>query len=788
MLTRFRNWAQERLALEPPPSINIQIKGRIDDFGEAQTVQVGLEMLEAPAYTQDLSEIPATVYSEDFALAQVDPGPLTQLFAHIFPLGLIQVPFPDPFKIPPNVDVLTLLGPSGLAGKVYGEQEAKAMRAPRQMPLEMNFCKHGIPKFACEICSPEPEASAKTKKIPVKAAKVPTVDVFALLLPFLQPPLGPLLDQPLLFPPGRRPFDYQIQGIRFLASQPNALLGDDMGLGKTIQTILAMQLLFRQREVFNALIICPLSLLGNWEREIRNWAPEFYVVKIRGNQEVREALWKSKATIFLTTYETLRIDVDRNLVSGAAFGLVVLDEAQKIKNPDAGVSRAVRTLGPKYRWGLSGTPLENKVEDVIALYRFLKPGLFRNDRRYEGSQVRKTIEPYFLRRRVKDVRKELPEKRMIPVWLDLTNAQRTAYDTALENARSELSRPDATRILGFAKLNLLKQICNLEPISGESCKVEYLMEQLDEIIANQYKALVFSQFPIKTLVEVKDQVTAYAPELFHGGMSSSRREQILKDFQEAPEPKVLLTSVKAGGVGLNLTRANHVFHFDQWWNPATARQAEARAWRIGQSEPVFVHELYTNDTIEEKIHKILMEKQQLFDEVIDDLSDETLSASAISDEELFGLFDLKPPVGLKSQAQPTISDGLTLIKRLTPAQFEHLVAAYYQAKGFKVEITGGAYDGGVDLIARRHSEIGLEHLIVQCKHYPQGQVGPAIARELLGTWQLNREATRAVLVTSGKFSEETITLAKHNRLDLIDGVYLSGLLAKANLNVREMIK
>ena len=463
----------------------------------------------------------------------------------------------------------------------------------------------------------------------------------------------------------------------------------------------------------------------------------------------------------------------------------MLDEVQRIKNPDTAISRAVRKLGSEYRWGLSGTPLENKLEDVIAIFRFLGPKIFKPDKEYFSSQVRQMIEPYFLRRRIKDVRNELPDKHVSEIWLDLNDTQRQIYDNLLVEAKDEISRPGTTRIHIFALLNKLKQICNIEPASGDSCKADYLQNELAEIIDGGYKALVFSQFPQKTLLTIKERFQEYEPEIFHGGLSSSQREKIFDDFQENEKPKVLLASIKAAGVGLNLTRANHVFHFDHWWNPAIARQAEARAWRIGQSLPVFVHDIYTNDTVEERIYRILSEKQALFDEVIDDLSSDYVQ-TALSDEDLYRIFDLEKPGtrGMKQPAPPK-PGGISLdqLTSLNPKQFEQIVARYYEKLNFKVEVTGGAYDQGIDIIARRVSDIGEEYLIIQCKHYPNSAIGPNIIRELIGTRQSQPKATRAALITSGMFSDEAIRLAERYNIVKIDGNYLVALLNRYQIPI-----
>jgi hypothetical protein len=471
---------------------------------------------------------------------------------------------------------------------------------------------------------------------------------------------------------------------------------------------------------------------------------------------------------------------------------------QEIKNPATGKSRAVRAIEVEYRWGLSGTPLENKVEDVVAIFSYLEPSLFKSSDAdksftFDPSQwltaaaVKQKIAPYFLRRRLKDVKSDLPDKVVNEIWLDLTDSQRASYDDAYNRAREELGRPGATRMHVFSLLNQLKQICNIDPETGESCKLEYLADELESIVENDRKALVFSHFPKVTLSRLTSPLAQFSPEIFDGTLNDRQRDELINSFQNREDPKVLLMSVKAGGVGLTLTRANHVFHFDHWWNPAVARQAEGRAHRIGQEETVFVFDIYTRDTVEERIHALLAEKQQLFDNVIDDLSADYVQGK-ISDEDLFDLFDLELPAHLRRKPQdqvpdaPSLGSGLEL-SDLGAWEFENLVADLYTRRGFAAKVTSRTRDHGVDIIARRRSDIGVDRLIIQCKHYPGGTVGEAEVRDLIGAWQEHRDATHAVLVTSGRFSNGAVHLAERNRIGLEDGLILERLLREYGSSV-----
>jgi SNF2 family DNA or RNA helicase len=498
-------------------------------------------------------------------------------------------------------------------------------------------------------------------------------------------------------------------------------------------------------------------------------------------------LWESPANVFLSTYETLRQDTEHGIDLAYRFDVVILDEAQKIKNPDAGLSQAVRFLRPAYRWGLTGTPLENRIEDVVSIFQFLSPELFRRvSPPYSEKMVRDRIAPYFLRRRVADVLTELPEKVLHEPWLYLNDDQQASYDAAFWEGRAKLEQPGAGRIHVFSLINQLMQICNLDPRSGSSAKVDFLEEQLAGIIDNDQKALVFSQFPNKTLREIEPRLSSFGVCVFDGSLSDSDRETMKAKFQGETEPRVLLMSVKAGGLGLTLTRANHVFHLDHWWNPAVVRQAEGRAHRRGQKQPVFVYDIWTFNTIEHRIYDLLARKQQLFNMVIDDLSAEDVQKS-LTDEELFGLFDLKPPPGAKPPQTVVSSSALApqvkaRLRVMTPGEFEQLVARLYNKMGFVSQATPLSRDGGIDVVARRLTDVGREHLIIQCKHMPDGVIGEPIVRELIGTWHSRREATRAVLVTSGRFSSGAIELANNARIDLVDGVYLEGLLMRYSVD------
>lgn len=790
MLTELKRWVREHTPLDQPQIAEIQIVGVLDDFGPVSSIgPTQLLLLDVPQILPNLFIRLTAELSENMVLKQPDivsphilvPRRLTHIisFPVVLPAPLVtEIPLTWFWVEPEVLDLFTILATPGRAGKVYNELQQSINDTPGAEPqttIAEAFCPHALRRRECAIClDEEKQRLERTRFEQERHKKGRTVDVFDLLLPHLQPPIESLLAAPLLFPPNRRPYDYQIKGVQFLAERKAALLGDEMGLGKTIQTIVALQLLFRKGEIRRVLIICPRSLLGTWQRELERWAPELYVHKVRGTRDERKHLWHLQASVYLTTYETFREDAKELGNLSSKFELAVLDEIQRIKNPMTKISQAVRRVQTRYRWGLSGTPLENKTEDIVAIFEYLQPHLFNKvSNQLSPQYIKERIKPYFLRRRTQDVRAELPEKVTNEVWLELTDDQRYSYDLLFAKARQALSNENTSRIHIFTLINKLKLICNLDPATGRSCKVDYLVDQLESITSNNQKALIFSHFPKATLSQIEEQLKEYNPAIFDGSLSDRQREALLQSFTDGERPRILLMSVIAGGVGLTLTRANHVFHFDHWWNPAVARQAEARAHRIGQEETVFVYDIFTRDTIEERIYRILAAKQHLFDQVIDDLTDEYIKGT-ISDEELFGLFDLKPPPSKVKAAN---------WQALSPTEFEKVVARLYDAMGFLTVMTSASHDRGVDIFARRLNDVGMENLIIQCKHYPNRTVGTPVIRDMIGTWQDHRNATRSVIVTSGSFSSGAVQLANKHRVDLVDRLSLEQLLKTHNVSI-----
>jgi len=673
--------------------------------------------------------------------------------------------------IPPDTLALSVrLSAPQIEGKNY--LHARTER-PQEIldfhPGERADCRHGIKKQWCGICKREAQPSRPKSKLP-------RLDVFDLILPILQVPPGENLDSRLWFPEGKTLYEFQRKGIRFLIEHPNALLGDEMGLGKSIQAIVSVRILFRLARITSALIVCPKSLVSDWENKLWEWAPELATLRIEGSVDLRKQAWEATIPVKIVTYETLREDIE--VAREGSVDLCILDEAQKIKNKEAAISRSCKRIRNRWAWALSGTPLENKVEDLLSVFDFVRAGLLEDSDVYRREILKRKIAPFVLRRRKSDYAEilDLPEKLYDLRWLELLPRQKEAYDRAEREGIVYLSEQgDSLKVTHvLALITKLKQLCNFDPVSEESCKLDFVSDQLDELAEQSpdEKTLIFSQYPDKTLTFVEQALLRLSPLKFHGGLSQKQRDEVLSLFEKDDSKKILLLSLKAGGLGLSMSRASRVYHFDLWWNPAVASQAEDRAHRIGQKRPVFVTSFLVGGTVEERIHKILQRKKQLFGEVVDDLTDTDLETK-LSEEELFGLFGLRPT--RRTTAKPlrrTLED-------LSPRQFEELVESLFKRMGYSTKLTRASRDGGVDIFARRMTDVTRENLIIQCKHYPRGTVGVNEARALNGL--LTPDFTGAVLVTSGQFSGDCRGFCNRTRIRLVDGTELNQLLEKHHL-------
>ncbi|MFZ3468681.1 DEAD/DEAH box helicase [Streptomyces sp. 4.24] len=483
--------------------------------------------------------------------------------------------------------------------------------------------------------------------------------------------------------------EYQLRGLRWLARMTGlglgACLADDMGLGKTV-TLIALHL--HRRELGHkgpTLVVCPASLLGNWQREIERFAPGTPVRRFHGAGRSLEGpaglkgLEGPDAGFVLTTYGTMRLDAPR--LASVHWDMVVADEAQHVKNPRSGTARALRTIPSAARVALTGTPVENDLSELWAVLDWTTPGLlgrlgtFRT--RYAepiesgrdpqaAARLGMLVRPFLLRRKKSDpgIAPELPPKTETDHAVQLTREQAGLYEAVVRETLAAIAASDGMERRGLVVklLTSLKQICNhpaqyvkehsvkehsLHELSpkehspGEhgSGKLELLDELLDTIVAEGGSVLVFTQYvAMARILERHLAARGIGTQLLHGGTPVARRQELVDRFQAGESP-VFLLSLKAAGTGLNLTRAGHVIHYDRWWNPAVEEQATDRAYRIGQTQPVQVHRIIAEGTVEDRIAQLLARKRALADSV---LAGGEAALTELTDAELAELVALRP--------------------------------------------------------------------------------------------------------------------------------------------------
>ncbi|MQY37254.1 RNA polymerase-associated protein RapA [Streptomyces sp. RB17] len=461
--------------------------------------------------------------------------------------------------------------------------------------------------------------------------------------------------------------DYQLRGLDWLAGMTSLGLGgclaDDMGLGKTV-TLIALHL-HRQTDASAAgptLVVCPASLLGNWQREIERFAPGVPVRRFHGPGRTLTAV--ADGEFVLTTYGTMRLDAER--LAALPWGMVVADEAQHVKNPYSATARALRRIGARARVALTGTPVENNLTELWAILDWTTPGLLgrlgtfraRFAQPVEGGldpaaaqRLARLVRPFLLRRRKSDpgIAPELPPKTESDHPVALTPEQAGLYEALVRETLDRIAAADAMARRGLivGLLTGLKQICNHpaqflkedEPrLAGRSGKLELLDELLGTMLAEGSGVLVFTQYVrMARLLERHLSARGVPSLLLHGGTPVAAREELVRRFQDGEAP-VFLLSLKAAGTGLNLTRAEHVVHYDRWWNPAVEAQATDRAYRIGQTRPVQVHRLIAEGTLEDRIAEMLGRKRELADSV---LGAGEAALTELSDAELSALVELR---------------------------------------------------------------------------------------------------------------------------------------------------
>ncbi len=456
--------------------------------------------------------------------------------------------------------------------------------------------------------------------------------------------------------------DYQKSGAEFLLNRSHFKLGcilaDEMGLGKTIQLLTYIHCIINDKKHSKFLVVCPSSVISVWMNECQKFTPN---IKVANSSAVsltnRKTLIQKSENwdLLITSYALLRNDIE--LLKQEQFHTTILDEAHYIKNPDAEISKAVKKLSAEHRIALTGTPLENKLTDLWSIIDFLNPGFLGNLSEFKSTYsnslmppnvFRKKIPPLILRRTKREVAEELPDRTEEIISMPLGELQASLYKKELETIRKHLNEKGIFEI--FAGLTRLRQICCDARLlkksthdsvsrtdSGQlySAKLRCLIDRLLELRENNHSVLIFSQFTsMLTLIETK--LNRHKFDLFKitGETPLKKRTQYVDEFQNSKKPSVFLLSLKAASTGLTLTKADYVFIYDPWWNPAAESQAIDRTHRIGQDKPVIAYRLVVQDTIEEKIILMQNEKRRLFSEVIEN---QTQTASNLSVDDLVEL-------------------------------------------------------------------------------------------------------------------------------------------------------
>jgi len=499
------------------------------------------------------------------------------------------------------------------------------------------------------------DESAELEGVPVDAVECP--DWLDSFMDGLKSGKMSRLRQPKEFVGKLRP--YQLRGLSWLAFMRQwglgACLADDMGLGKTIQVI---AFLLREQKLKKGksrpnLLICPTSVVGNWQREVDRFAPSLSVMVHHGvdrltGEEFDKAIMEHDLVV--TSYGLARRDAEH--LAATDWKGVILDEAQNIKNPSSKIAQATRNLRAEYRFALTGTPVENRLMELWSIMEFLNPGYLWSRKRFqercvipveryndEGAtaELKSLVSPFIMRRLKTDKKiiSDLPEKLEMKIYCNLTKEQVTLYEAVVNDMMEDFGEDkDEAAVSGIERrgkilsgLMKLKQLCNHpalflhdnSQLDGRSGKLQRLMEMLEEVLAEKDKALIFTQF-----TEMGDALQEYLTSKFrcdvlylHGGVPQKKRDRMVSLFQESSNgPPLFIVSIRAGGTGLNLTRANHVFHFDRWWNPAVEDQATDRTFRIGQTRNVQVRKFICSGTFEEQIDQMIERKKALAESII----------------------------------------------------------------------------------------------------------------------------------------------------------------------------
>jgi SNF2 family DNA or RNA helicase len=618
-----------------------------------------------------------------------------------------------------------------------------------------------------------------------------SLPIWDLLFPVLQPPIA--FDRPenYLFPNPLYP--YQWQGVKFLFENAHALLGDELGTGKTIMTIVALKVLIQQAKIQRALILCPPGALYQWKGEFEKWAPELRANIIRAPQrDARKALWNTPMHIFITTYDSLRSDIEYDILSKdqySFFDIVILDEAHLIKNTKSKGFHVISKLQSRRRWALTSTPIQNKIEDLASIFEFVYPGYLTSyDLRPE--QIHASIQPYFLRRSKKDILPELPPKIYEPIGLELDDEQEIAYRRAEAGIREELSAlgDKVTKQQIYAKLAIFEQICNFAPRKSSSPKTDALTEQIEQLISTGEngsdeagnKIIVFSQYVDEGVSKLEKLLAPYGVAKIYVGQTDADRSCEIEKFKQRPEIPVLLASVRVEGDDLNLTEPSYIAHFDHWWNPAVMRRAEDRVLQRGQTRGVNIYSYWMKDTMDDRIRQKLREKRISFEQAVHSMTEDKIEELFTIDEwlEILGVKTMqiasRPVANSKIWRSLDLSEIREKLYGISPSAYEGLVQEIIQSLGYpNVKVTGKSHDGGIDVISTRNTENGVERAVAQCKRHFK-PVDVHAARDFLAAISNDKSIKQGFLVTTGDFTAECLEFCQSNAiLTAISGIELA---------------
>ena len=457
--------------------------------------------------------------------------------------------------------------------------------------------------------------------------------------------------------------DYQVSGVKWLYTICKCgfggILADEMGLGKSLQTIMFIKKMYEENKDSKFLIVCPTALVYNWENEFNKFAPDLSYQVFAGNrQERQELLQKYDGNIYITSYGLLREDLD--IYETKDYRVFVIDEAQNIKNPKTGLTKAVKSITSETKIALTGTPIENTITELWSIFDFIMPGFlsslvkfqqkynikdFDEDTNKLLTNLKAQVKPFILRRKKKDVIKDLPDKIENNIFIDLNEMQKKYYAAEVKRVNDEMDKLVNTggftknKMMILALLTRLRQICIHPSIydanyKGESAKMEALLDTVKELVSNGHKILLFTSF--KTALYLvkdalnKEDISTYVID----GSVPSKQRQILVDAFNKDKTNVFLIMLKSGGTGLNLTSADVVIHLDLWWNPQAENQATDRTHRIGQTKTVEVIKLICKGTIEEKILSLQEKKKLLSDKMIEEEMDDNTYLKSLSEKDI----------------------------------------------------------------------------------------------------------------------------------------------------------